>query len=177
MRLIVLLSFMMFLPLSPVMAQQDERSSSRVIYNSSQSSGGANIFNSPSSSSGTRGPLSLRQMLQGKSNAANGSVNSYYGGSNYRPYGVDNNSYSLSLSPQEIKASRARRDALAQRQERQSLNSLETADIQGQTAGFLNQFQGQGNATGQTAAPQQQRRYKKRESGFEIPRKVFNSIR
>lgn len=176
MRLLFILSLMVIVPLAPAMAQQDERGSGRTIYNRSQTTASPNLYNSPGGPSGTRGPLSLRQMLQGKNDAANGSVNSYYGGSNFRPYGIDNNSYSLSLSPQEIKASRARRDALAQQRERESLQDIETADIQGQTAGFLNQFQGQ-NATGATAAPQQRRRFRKRESGFEMPRKVFNSIR
>ena len=176
MRLLFILSLVLIVPLAPVMAQQDERNNDRTIYNRSQTTASPNLYISPGGPSGTRGPLSLRQMLQGKSDAANGSVNSYYGGRNFRPYGIDNNSYSLSLSPQEIKASRARRDALAQQRERETLNDIETADIQGQTAGFLSQFQNQ-DSNGTVAAPQQRRRYQKRESGFEIPRKVFNSIR
>lgn len=176
MRLFLILLLTILLPVAPVLAQ--DSNGSRTIFNRSQGTASPNLFNSPNTASGTRGPLSLRQMLQGKDNAANGSVNSYYGGSNFRPHGVDNNSYSLSLSPEEIKASRARRDALAQRQERESLDNLQTAgldDIQGQTAGFLNKFQGQGDATAVT--PQKRKRFKKRDSGFEIPKKVFNSIR
>ncbi len=159
------------------MAQQSD-DSGRTIYNRSLSGNGARLYNAPNSSYGTRGPISLRQMLAGKENAANGSKNSYYGGSNFRPYGTDNNNYSLSLSPDQIRASRARRDAFAQQRERENMKTLQqTAQldgVEGQTNNFLNKFQSR--AVRAPANLGRKDRFKQRKKGFEMPKKVFNSI-
>lgn len=162
----------------PVTAMAQTDDSGRKVYNRGAGYG-TKIYNSPNSSYGTRGPLSLKQMLEGKSDAADGSKNSYYGGSNFRPYGTDNNNYSLSLSPDEIRASRARRDALAQQRERENQRSLlqnaQYDDVESQTNGYLNRFQ-----SGAVRAPanlSKKKRFKQRKRGFEMPKKVFNSIR
>lgn len=162
----------------PVAVIAQERDESGRTYYDRGTGYGARIYNAPNSSYGTRGPLSLRQMLQGKTDAANGSKNSYYGDSNFRPHGVDNNNYSLSLSPDEIRASRARRDSLARQRERENANALQQTaqfdDVEDQTNGFLNKFQ-----SGNVRAPanlSRKNRFKQRKNGFEMPKKVFNSI-
>lgn len=156
-------------------AQTTDDESKRRYYNS-QGQYGAQIYNSPSTSS--RGPLSLKQLLQGRENAADGSrAASYYGGYNNRPYGVDNNSYSLALSPDEIRATRARRDALARQQEREALNDLNRQAsalyVEDETDAYLETFQSNQPIRRRTKA----KPYDPREKGFEMPPKVFNSVR
>lgn len=159
-----------------VWAQSDGETSRR--YYNTQTDAGAKLYNSPTTYS--RGPLSLKQMLEGRDNAATGSQNSYYGGSNYRPYGIDNSSNSLALSPEEVQASRARRDALAQQMEHENMRLLEqqaNANIlEEQTGEYLSTFQPVPEQQG-TTQPKIRPIYRKREKGFEMPEKVFNSVR
>lgn len=151
-------------------------------YFNSQGQYNSQIYNSPGSSS--RGPLSLKQLLQGKENAANGSrSSSYYGGYNNRPYGVDNSNYSLSLSPNEIRAARQKRNALAQQRERESSNDLNKQAsalyMEEETNTYLETFQSnKPNTTRRTNTRSQgQRPAQTREDRFEMPPKVFNSVR
>lgn len=154
---------------------QSERSTERQIYNGGGY--GSQLYNS-SSSHRNRGPISLKQMLSGKKDAATGSSSGYYGGRNSRPYGMDNNSRSLSLSPSEIQASRAKRDAFARAQEKESLRQIQTAQavgVQGQTKDFLNKFQ---SGSSQKKSGKVRSIYKKtRKQDFDMPSKVFNSVR
>lgn len=160
-------------------AQTADEESKRRYYNS-QGQYNAQIYNSPGTS--TRGPLSLKQLLQGRENAADGSKSSYYGGYNNRPYGVDNNNYSLSLSPDEIRATRARRNALAQQRERESTSDLNKQAsalyMEDETDAYLNTFQSDRTNTRRTTTQRPtQSRGNRRDGGFEIPPKVFNSVR
>ena len=154
--------------------------SAQTLYNSSGNGSSSALYNSPGLYSDNRGgPLSLKQLLQGNQNATLGAKDSsYYGRGNFRPYGIDNNNYSLSLTPQQIRESRARRDAIAQQRERESLASIERAEfipIEGESNQGLNSFQ---RGTGATATGRRQikSKYKQRDNNFEMPKKVFNSI-
>ena len=148
----------------------------QTIYNSS-SSGGSPLYTSSGSYTGG-GPISLKQLLEGNKQASAGRKNStYYGGSNFRPYGADNNNYSLSRSPQEIRESRARRDALARQRELENLAALEgtkfvpTDNNQNRVSGFI-----PSNSSSGTVRRKVTSKYKQRDDGFQMPKKVFNSI-
>lgn len=150
-------------------------------YYNSQGNFSGQIYNSPSGGYSIGGaPLALNQILQGRDGAADGGRSSaYYGGYNNRPFGMDNNNYSMGLSPSEIRASRAARDRAAQQYEKENMSNLaETANIgatQQQAQQLMQQFQSP--ASERIYAPSTQRRiYQKRESGFETPKRVFNSI-
>lgn len=167
------LSLLIVFTMVPLSAKtQETDQTGRAIYNRLGSDGSSSspLFNSPNSY-GTRGPLSLRQMLEGKTDAATGSPNSYYGGSNFRPYGIDNNNYGINISPEEIRAARAQRDFMAQQRELESMNDLQTAQTDPTNSGY---YQPGGNVVPLKGIVK--KKYKQRETGFEKPKKVFNSI-
>lgn len=149
----------------------------QTIYNSS-SGGGSPLYNSSGSYSGG-GPISLKQMLDGNKQASVGRKNStYYGGGNFRPYGADNNSYSLSISPQEIQESRARRDALARQRELENIAAIEgtrfiptATDPTNGAFGFTPSSGSSGTVRRKVTS-----KYKQRDDNFQMPKKVFNSI-
>ena len=164
---IFLVGFVLFPSL--VMAQ--------TLYNSSNGGGSSPLYNSSGSYSGG-GPISLKQLLEGNKRASSGGKTStYYGGGNFRPYGADNNSYSLSLSPQEIQESRARRDALAQQRERENLAALEASKFTPvANTGEQSAFGFQSNGSSGTVRRKVTSKYKQRDDNFEMPKRVFNSI-
>ena len=152
------------------------------IYNQS-GNGSSAIFNAPSNSSGAGGPLSLNQLLRGtpnssSSNAVGSSASSlYYGGVNSRPYGIDGGNYSLSLSPEAIKNSRARRDQLAQERYQDVLAAIDGSRFISPEGSEEEQNSLLPNsAIGSSQQRQIQPQYKQRDDNFEIPKKVFNSI-
>lgn len=143
------------------------------------------VYNPPNSSYTTGGPLNLKQILQGNQNAALGGKNQYYGGGNGRPFGIDNQNFSLGLTPQDIQSSRARRDAEAQRSERDNLAALARYDDdlaafqRQQNANSSDQAQNRQRASGFTAPATGtgRRVYKQGERDrFDKPRRVFNSL-
>ena len=148
----------------------------QTIYNSSNS-GGSPLYNSSSSYTGG-GPISLKQLLEGNKQASVGRKNStYYGGSNFRPYGADNNNYSLSRSPQEIKESRARRDALARQRELENLAAIEGSRFVPTNTNENNRISGFTSSNSSSGTVRKVKsKYKQREHGFQMPKKVFNSI-
>lgn len=171
-KFIIVFAIFLFIPLY---------ASAQNIYNST-GSGGSNIYNS-SSRSGAK-PLSLRQIIEGRdeetARSSYSDTGDYYGGQNYRPYGVSNNNYSLNLSAAEIEADRARRNREAQRAEREAIDSLQQAAFVPYTeTSSPNIYEGDFYSYG---SGQSRRRvgssYKQRDdqNGFEMPRKVFNSI-
>lgn len=175
MRLFILLSVLVFIPLT-ANAQAEDKSNERRYYNS-QGGYGSQIYNS--SSSGSRGPLSIKQLLQGKSSAADGS-SAYYGGSDFRPYGMDEG-FSLALSPSQVSESRNKRDALARQYEREAMDSLQRSqseELTQETSGYLNSFQNANSpqVQGTTRQPIQRRVFTPKKNDFEKPKRVFNSI-
>jgi len=83
------------------------------------------IYNKPNNNYQTGGPLSLNQLMQGNPNAATGDRNvEYYGGQNYRPYGLDNDNFSLNLTPEQVETNRRERNRLAQQRERENTESI-----------------------------------------------------
>lgn len=173
--LTVLMVFISFT--SNAFAQSEDREG-RTIYNRSQNSYGAKLYNAPGSYYNSQGPLSIKQMLRGKGDAADGNRSSY-NRSRYTPYSMGSNSgnYSLALSPDEVRANRARLDAMARKRNielerrKNQENNLYT-----QTNSYLNRFQS--NQTSSATHVKATRAiYRKQKKEFEIPKKVFNSIR
>lgn len=144
------------------------------------------IYNSPNSSYTASGPLNLKQILRGNQNAALGGRSQFYGGSNGRPFGLDNQNFSSGITAQDIQASRARRDAAAQRSERESLAAL--AQYDDDLAAFQRQQQQGNNSQGRVQSQRAsgftggatgtgRRVYKQGErERFNKPRRVFNSL-
>jgi len=155
------------------------------IFNSQKSNSGSSLYNSGSNYTAGAQPLSLKQLLQqGQENAQNQSVGGgdsynkgYYGGASSRPYGIDNNQYSLAMSPSEVQASREARNAAAQAREREILAQLSQEEAQDATKAINASYQG-GQTDNQSINPVT--RFKQRSttenSDINIPPKVFNSI-
>ncbi len=153
---------------------QSSDNSGRTIYNrTNMNANDSQLYVSSGSNYRSRGPLSIRQMLEGKTDAANGSQ--YYGGSNMRPYGADDNNYSLSLSPSEVGAARARRDEWARQREKENMRMMQEDDLFATNAAPFNKKQLK--KTGIKPYQSRGRRvYRKKTPDLEKPKKVFNSI-
>lgn len=150
---------------------QSDQDNGRRVFGADRSSG-PNIYNSPGSSYGTGGPISLKQILQGRERAASGDPYAYRGGRVSNPYSINPNDYSLDLNPDRIRASRERRDFLAQQQEEQTLDELGNPDQFAQNNSF-NQF----NPTKvKVRKPGRGTIYNRRDKNFDVPKKVFRSI-
>jgi len=143
------------------------------------------IYNSPNTNYTGSGPLNLQQIIRGGQGSGVSSGSQYYGGRNARPFGLDNRNFSLGLTPQDIQASRSRRDSEARRREQENLAALRKYDDD--LAAFERQQQANSQAQLQQANqgsvsapiigtvrrvfnPQSRER-------FEKPRRVFNSLR
>lgn len=139
------------------------------------------IYNKPNNDYQTGGPLSLNQLMRGNENAATGARNvRYYGGQNFRPYGLDNDNFSLNLTPEQVRANRAERDRLAQQREQENLENLN--NYYDELAAYEAQIQQQ-NQQGQASQSRSRgpvRRVlrddseERRESV--MPRRIFNSL-
>ena len=164
---------------SSAVAQDD----SRRVYNRTYNSG-APLFNSYSGSSTLGRPLSIRQMLENRDNAATGDY-TYYGGTNYRPYGIDNSSFSLGMDEAKFRASRARRDSLAQQRERENELLLQSQSNYDEYPSITSQGVGydpaapvynQGGQNIRLKPLDLRRKNQRKKNGFEMPSRVFNSI-
>ena len=152
--------------------------SGRTYYNSRvQTNSDTPLYNASGSSYYSKGPISIKQMLEGKGSDAADGTRTFNSAS---PYGGDRNNYSLSLSPAEVRASRARRAAESQRAERENQRrSQQTAQAgyaQDEADNYLGRFQTTGNPS-TTAVSGKRRVFRKKKTlDLEIPKKVFNSI-
>lgn len=145
------------------------------------------IYNSSNSNYNASGPLNLKGMLQGNKDAATGVRNNYYGGEyyggkNYRPYGMDNPNFDLGLTTEEVRDGLAKRAAEARKRERQSTEALakyndELADYEKRQAKQTKQREaGKQQGTFLAPAAKKGRRVydKKEQERFKKPPKVFN---
>ncbi|MCI5060817.1 MAG: hypothetical protein MRY79_07080 [Alphaproteobacteria bacterium] len=157
---------------------QDENE--RRVYNRSYSAG-VPVFNSYSGQSTLGRPLSLQQILENRENAATGDY-TYYGGTNYRPYGIDNNSFSLGLDEADFRRARANRDRLAQQRERENLVSLQNQANYNQypqsysPAGYTGSSGYTQGSPVRLAPFNLKRKQREKKDGFEMPRRIFNSV-
>jgi hypothetical protein len=152
-------------------AHSQSEENNRRIYNSNSNSDAPAIYNSPGSSHGTGGPLSLRQMLQGRDRAASGDRFAYYGDRVANPYGINPGNYALNISAEEIRASRERRNFLAQQRERESINDLANPE---QVATTNTNRYNPVDVRVRSGKPGSV--YIRREDDFEKPRKVFRFL-
>ena len=145
------------------------------------------LYNTQNSFYNSSGPINLQQVSRGGGTASRVSSNSqYYGGSNARPFGLDNQNFSLGLTSQDIRASRARRDSEARRREQENLTAIQQYDDdlaafqRQQQANAQQQLQGQrpsgftspSTTTGRRSFNNRQQQRQR----FEKPRRVFNSL-
>lgn len=183
MRLLAITLLMLSFSIEPLLAQEAQKEG-RTSYRGSLVKS-APLYNTGTVSSySTGGPIALNQLLRGNNAAANGSRQYAYSGQ--QTFGAKD--YSLSLSPDQVRANRARQEANYQRQQRElqqqarqqerlAAQSASQNSVQGQTNQFLNQFQSPNAQAIQTSSGASQRRVVRRPSGFETPKKVFNSVR
>jgi hypothetical protein len=128
----ILLFLAVFTVLFPLVGQAQEAGSpNRKYYNTPDFNGGTGgIYVAPTTNAAytPAAPILLKQMLEGRdSTALPGSPQSYYGGVNMRPYDGQN-TYSLALSPQQIRATQEKRNAeLRNEQRRQELEAQKLA--------------------------------------------------
>lgn len=165
---------------APAAAQEQK------LYNSNNR-GGSTLYNS--GSSGAR-PLSLNQITQGRSTTGYSYNRS---GTGYTPYGSGGAGATSGLYPTmaEIESFRARRAAEAQAQQAASIKSLQQMHdyqrLQQQNLPpTLPAAQGvpaaagaaqPGQSPAETGTVKTIQRYKGRDTGVDIPPKVFNSVR
>lgn len=183
MRLTLLTVLFVFASSAVSYAQSDNQ---RRYYGTNTDTGSGSIYVNPNSTTRSGGPISIPQLLRGETSSSGsyGSSSSYggayYGGQNFRPFGVDNNNYSLSMTPAEVQSRRAERDREAQQRERENQARIEQAaysdTLDQQTNGFIDKFQAN-DAVGTRQGTQQRRIYRQREEGFEMPQRVFRSVR
>ena len=157
-------------------ARADERPA---LYNSS-GAGGSTLYNA---TGGVR-PLSLNQILQGRSDTGSGGVSRY--SRSYSPYTSGGNSGFSSYD--EIAAFRATQAEQARQSQMQAQQALESYRDENQylqrdeqTQAYLNRFQGTGAGTASSSyasQPVQQRViYKQRkEQSIQKPQRLFNSV-
>ena len=158
-------------------AQTSSEKEGRTVYKRKKSNFGAKFYNSPSGGSYVGGPIALNQLLQGNNAAADGSRRFTY--TDNRAFGSKN--FSLSLSPEQVRASRARQEAAYQREQAEFARLERQAEQQkarqNQTNPFVNQFQSSGVRTVPVRAAPRRVAPERNERGFKVPKKVFNSIR
>ena len=129
------------------------------------------VYNSAGSSYGTGGPISLKQIIQGRERAATGDRYSSYGSTYSSPYSISPSQYSLNISPEQIRASRERRDFLAQQAEQESLEDIVNPQ---EVAATNNIYRPPSVSVSPTGRPNSV--YIRRDKDFDVPKKVFRSI-
>lgn len=149
----------------------------RPLYNSS-GSGGSALYNG--AGSGGVKPLSLRQIIEGRSTA--GSSGYSYKGTGYKPHG-SGSSDSGSFTMADVADYRARQAAQAQKQEREAKESFvsygtdEVAQDK-EKQGYLNRFKdGSAEPDARQSSKKKRVLYKGRDRNIETPRRIFNSLR
>lgn len=183
MRLSILTVLLVFAFSAVTYAQTDN---TRRYYGGATDSGSGSVYVNPNTNYGSGGPISIPQLLRGETSSGAYSSGSsyggaYYGGTNARPYGMDNNSYSLAITPAQVRERRAERDRQAQQLERDSQNQIEQASysdtLENSTNQYLEQFQNRDAVGTRQQTPTQRRIYRQRDDGFEMPERVFRSVR
>lgn len=162
-----LLGFIVFLPVS---VQAQDSADVRPRY-----------YNAPTNvGAGGASPIMLRQMVRGQTTRPSGisGTGSYYGGQNARPYGTQANNFSLSLSPSEVRARQAQRDAEIRAMEQQKELAAKNGkyNTQQQTDTYLQQFQSEEKKSARKTTTYKKRYIYNRPSTLETPKRVFNSV-
>lgn len=154
---------------------EEKKERERRVYGTSGSGTSApNLFNSPTSSHGTGGPLSLKQIIQGREKAATGDRYATYGGNKVAdPYGINSNNYALNISSSEVSAYREHRNFMAQQREEKALEELAEFDPAAGPA-FFNPNQ---NTSNVDPKGKPKSIYIKRNKGFDKPKRIFRSVR
>ena len=152
-------------------SQSEEREGRRV-YGGDRGSTGPNIFNSPGSAHGTGGPISLKQMIQGRDRAAAGDRYAYYGDRLTSPYSINPADYAGYKSAAQIQRERDRRNQLAQEREKENIAGLVNFDASDETA--ANSYRPTNVRVSPRGRPGSV--YIKRKKDFDVPKKVFRSI-
>lgn len=149
----------------------------RPLYNSSGSGGGRTIYNG-SSVSGGGNPLSLNQIIQGRSTTG---YEYSYKGTGYNPYGPGNLD-SSDITREDIQKFRAEQAAQYAEQEKAARGSFTSYDTEERKESdeqeYLNRFQNGEGKTEETPAQATKKNlvYKGREREIEKPRRIFNSV-
>lgn len=154
---------------------EDQEENKRRVYGGSGSTSTPNIFNSPGSSHGTGGPISLKQIIEGRDRPATGDRYRYYGDRVTDPYTINDNSYALNITSDQVSAYREQRNAYAQARAEQAREEFsEFHNIMAQ-----NESQTFNPRSGSNVNPQGRPRsvYIKRDKGFDVPKRVFRSVR
>lgn len=149
------------------------------LYNSKGYGGTGKLYMGGNNYTGGGTPLSLKQILEGRSEDT--SYRSSSQTSAYRPYGTGYKGSSVVLSPQQVSQYRYRRDQAAQQREAEAMKALTTPTYSKDLKeSYLNKFQGNGSANASTVGTQQSQKrmvYKGRSEvlAIEKPKRVFNS--
>ena len=156
----------------------------QTLYNAPSSGGSSTLYNAPSSG-GYNSPLNLKSMIrkpQGKTVSRSSNTGYSYNG---KPYGVDRSSYSLALSPQQVReherkrvseaASRARAKQNALRK-REALEKQTAVNTDAEMQGYLSKFQSSTVRNDRNEEAVRKRvLYNAQEKKSVMPKRVFNA--